>query len=157
MWSHVQQISLLRKYFVGNFVQLSEKSDNEIMSWLLREVMVLHPDIAREVDAWWEENGGNRPVIGVHVRSTDRRIKSPLESFCKSIDRLLSKVPNATIFLATDDPTVQRAIESRYAKVCSTQKWFPTGGVSMHQNPECPDRLANAIEALRDMYILAAL
>ena len=67
----------------------------------------------------------------------------------------MAKIPEAVIFLATDNREAQQLVEKRYPKVIATEKWFPTTGIEMHQNPECPDRLNNAIEALLDMYLLA--
>jgi hypothetical protein len=81
--------------------------------------------------------------------------KTSLKDFLRHVDKLHAKKPQATIFLATDNKEAEDQIRARYPKVVTTPKWFPEGGISMHQNPECPDRTNNAVEALIDMYLLA--
>ena len=83
------------------------------------------------------------------------KLRTSLDLFFAAIDRIVAKVPEAVIFLATDNREAQRLVEKRYSKVIATEKWFPTTGNEMHQNPECSDRLNNAVEALIDMYLLA--
>ena len=78
-----------------------------------------------------------------------------ISPFFMEVDRLIKTLPDPVIFLATDSPEAQRMMQERYDKVISTEKWFPTPGNEMHQNPECPDRLTSAIEALIDMYLLS--
>ena len=44
----------------------------------------------------------------------------------------------------------------KFNNVITAEKWFPPSGRRLHQNwEECPDRLQNGIEALRDLYLLS--
>ncbi|MBP7936275.1 MAG: hypothetical protein KA354_16660 [Phycisphaerae bacterium] len=153
MWCFSHQIGTLRRYFTGSFGHYATMTDEAILSELLHTEMLLHPRI-RDVVERFVESRFHRPVIGVHVRFMDRR--SRIEHFFGAIDRAKQRARDGMIFLATDNKEAERRIRERYGDVFVTEKWFPSSGVSMHQNPECPDRLNNAIEALVDMYLLAA-
>lgn len=163
MWSYTQLIRRARRHFRGDLAGLANKSDEAILSDLLRETLIPRAEICAKVKKWRTEHFGSAPVIGVHIRIRDTKIpwlpfvksRASLDSFFGAIDRILAKTPHATIFLATDNREAQSLVEKRYPRVISTEKWFPTAGHEMHQNPECSDRLNNAVEALVDMYLLA--
>lgn len=153
MFSYTQLIPKLRQHFRGSFSWLAKLSDEDIMRWLLREVLVLRKDIMSAVENQWTKFTGNETMIGVHVRFTD--LKATLGSIYKAVDDLVSSVPNYKIFLATDNIAVQNSMIQRYQNVVTNDKWFPNEGNPMHQNEHCPDRLQNAIDALIDMYTLS--
>lgn len=152
LWSFTHQIKALRPHFKGSLKAWAALSDDAIIARVLRDDMRLNADIAAQVAGFKAENFAPE-MIGVHVRYMDRR--TSLADFLKHLDRKVAARPDAAIFLATDNSEAEAVIRGRYARVVTTPKWFPEGGVSMHQNPECPDRLRNAIEALIDMYLLA--
>ncbi|MBC9032789.1 hypothetical protein IAG41_10335 [Sphingomonas sp. JC676] len=151
-WSYTQHIQLLRKHFTGAWAEWAKLSDDQVIARVLQRHILLAPGIRRQVDAF---KAANLPgeVIGVHVRYMDRR--TSIHDFLKHLDKLHAKRPDAAIFLATDNKEAENLIRGRYPRVVTTPKWFPEGGISMHQNPECPDRTNNAVEALIDMYLLA--
>lgn len=151
-WSYAQHFKLLRRHFKGAWADWAKLSDDQILARVLKEHMVLSKEIRAKIDAFKAEHFSGE-VIGGHVRYMDR--KTSLEDFLKHIDRLQARRPDAMIFLATDNKDAEKAIRARYPKVVTTPKWFPETGISMHHNPECPDRLTNAVEALIDMYLLA--
>lgn len=154
MWSFSHLIDRLRPLFRGEFAFLGPYTNDEVLRWLLQTSLALRPEIQSQVEDWFAHHLATaRTVIGVHVRFMDRSIS--LHHFIRHLDRLLEKVPDATIFLATDNAKVSEQIQKDYRNVVSTAKWFPQTGISMHQNPECPDKVQNAIDALRDMYLLA--
>lgn len=163
MWSYTQLIRRARKHFRGEFAALARKSDEAILAELLRTTLIPRPEISARIKKWKAEHFGSGPVIGVHIRFMDTKIpwlpsiqlRTSLDSFFVAIDRIMAKEPQAVIFLATDNQEAQRLVEERYPKVIATEKWFPTTGHEMHQNPECTDRLNNAVEALIDMYLLS--
>jgi hypothetical protein len=154
MWSYTHLIQRLRRHFRGDFAHLACKSDDEIIADFLSTTLIPRPTIRARVDKWASEHFGPNPVIGTHVRFTDNR-RTPIGNYISAIDKICDKLTDPTIFLATDNLEAQRAIAKRYKKVISTEKWFPASGHSMHDNPDCPNRLNNAIEALIDMYLLA--
>ncbi len=151
-WSYTQHIKLLRKHFTGAWAEWARLSDEQIIARVLQRHILLSAGIRAQVDAF---KAANLPgeIIGVHVRYMDR--KASIHDFLKHIDKLHAKRPDAVVFLATDNKEAEDLIRGRYPRVVTTPKWFPEGGISMHQNPECPDRTNNAIEALIDMYLLA--
>jgi Nodulation protein Z (NodZ) len=163
MWSYTQLIRRARKHFRGDFAAFATKSDETILTELLRTTLVPRPEILTRVKEWRLNHFGRAPVVGVHIRFMDTKLphvpfiklRTSIESFFAAIDRVVTKTPGCVIFLATDNREAQQLVEQRYPKVIATEKWFPTTGIEMHQNPECPDRLNNAVEALIDMYLLA--
>jgi hypothetical protein len=151
--SYTQLIPKLRRHFRGQFSWLGKMSDEDIMRWLLREVLVLREDIMTKVESRWTKLAGGETMIGVHVRFTD--LKTTLGSTYSAVDELIHSVPNYKLLLATDNIGVQSAMIQRYKNVVTNEKWFPDEGATMHLSERCPDRLQNAIDALIDMYTLA--
>jgi hypothetical protein len=151
-WSYTEHIRLIRRHFAGPWKDWSRLSDDAIVAKVLRDRLLLSAAIRAQVDAFKEKHFGGE-TIGVHVRYMDRR--TSIADFLKRLDRVTSARPEAAIFLATDNKRAELTIRDRYRRVIASPKWFPEGGVSMHQNSECPDRLTNAVEALVDMYLLA--
>lgn len=151
-WSYTQHFKLLRKHLQGAWADWAPLSDEQILARILQRHITLSKDIRGKVDAFKQAHFQGE-VIGLHVRYMDR--KTSLKDFLRHVDRLHARKPDAMIFLATDNKEAEERIRARYPKVTTTPKWFPETGISMHQNPECPDRLTNAVEALVDMYLLA--
>lgn len=94
-----------------------------------------------------------RPVIGVHIRHTDRTV--PLPAVHRALERSLKVLPGASIFLATDSDTVEMEFRSRYPRVYTIEKWFAPKGQTLHQNSAAPDMVQEAENALIDMWALA--
>jgi hypothetical protein len=90
----------------------------------------------------------------VHVRYTDYQVN--LFAILYRVDRLIAETPDAQIFLATDNVQIKKLFEATYPSVLSTEHWYPEPGRRLHANQACPDKLENAIEALVDIYVLAA-
>lgn len=151
-WSYTQHFKLLRKHMVGDWAAWAPLSDDQILARILQQHITLSQEIRAKVDAFKRAHFEGE-VIGLHVRYMDR--KTSLKDFLTHVDRLHARKPDAMIFLATDNKEAEERIRARYPKVTTTPKWFPETGISMHQNPECPDRLNNVVEALVDMYLLA--
>jgi hypothetical protein len=62
-------------------------------------------------------------MIGMHIRRTDHKIstsKSPLYLFENKIDEYLKNHDNVGVFLATDDPDVERYFKDKYSGVVFT-------------------------------------
>lgn len=153
MWSYYAQIDELRQHFRGEFKSLRRASTTAILRDLMQEYLVLHPAIQQRVDCFRAERF-NGKTVGVHVRYTDK--KTRLAEIQQRLEALLQREPELQIFLATDSLKVHNLFVSRYARVVSTTKWYPTSGISMHQNPKCPDRNEEGASALVDLYLLAS-
>ncbi len=96
-----------------------------------------------------------RPVIGVHIRFTDRRV--PLEKFERALGRLRATMPSSNIFLATDSAEAQDFINARFKRVFSIEKQLAAAGEALHfAGTQMADPLREAENAVIDMYALAA-
>ncbi|MBC1274727.1 hypothetical protein GNF10_01700 [Nostoc sp. UCD121] len=151
-WSYVIETYKLRRHFLGDFAYLQNLSNETILKKIIRENLSLQPNIEaiikKTVDSSFEDI-----VIGVHVRYTDR--KTSKNPYFKFVDKILEKHPKSLIFLATDNPAVEDSFREKYTNVLVTDKWYPASGSSLHQNPECPDRFENGVQALIDIYLLS--
>jgi hypothetical protein len=124
-----------------------------IIRKVLLEQMKLSDEVRRRIDDFKSTICWPGKVIGVHIRYTDMRTN--LAHYERALKRLLRREPNAHIFLATDNKQISMEYHERYKNVFSTSKWFPGELSPVHQNPDCPDKVLNGIEALVDMYLLA--
>lgn len=151
MWTFFDEVELLRSHFKGPFKELAEASRKEILSKILREDLILHPQIRERVDRF-KDTTLSKKTVGVHVRHTD--YKANLSSILNKLDMLLKQKPELQFFLATDDIGIRDMFEASYPNVTSTPHWYGVPGSHIHQNPDCPDRMVNGIEALVDLYLL---
>jgi hypothetical protein len=128
------------------------KSEKQIIGDIYKNRIKLHPAIREKVEKFAAANA-LQEAVGLHIRYMDK--KASIRDFLPHLDRIVRKNPGVRIFLATDNLEAERLIRKDYPRVIATPKWYPETGSSMHQNPECPDKLQNAVEALTDMYLLA--
>lgn len=100
-----------------------------------------------------------RGMIGVHVRKTFEKGGASRHLDQTTVFAILDRLAGDDgfgIFLATDNRDVEAAFRERYSFVLCASKWFGTSGVAMHFDDQAPDRTQLAIEALVDLYLLAA-
>jgi hypothetical protein len=115
--------------------------------------MKLDDDIHQRISEFKSKNW-HQTVIGLHIRHTD--LKTNLLKYERPLRRFLECASDAYVFLATDNRRISEDYHKRYKNVFSTPKWFPDETGSIHQNRSCPDKVVNGVEALVDMYLLAA-
>jgi len=151
-WYYTQRMRALRGHLRQGKSQFADLSDDEVIRKVLLERMPVSDEVHQRT-ADFKTRFWRRPVIGVHIRHTD--LKSNLVMFERHLKRILERAPDARVFLATDNKHVNEDYRRKFKNVISTQKWFPSGESSMHQNPDCSDKITNGIEALVDMYLLA--
>lgn len=118
----------------------------------LREELTLRPDVRARVDDFACARF-DRPMVGVHVRYTDRT--TDLDAIERGAKRLLAGLDSPGLFLTTDNARVEARFRERFDRVVTTPKWFPPEGATMHQNASCADPVENGIEALVDMHLLS--
>ena len=152
-WYYTGRIRALKRHLRTRQNDFKGLDTNGIIRKVLTEQMTLHKDIGQKIDDFRARHWPEEKVIGVHIRHTDRKINHA--KYERHLRRFLKRFPDAHIFLATDNRQVSKEYQKRFKKVFSTPKWFPEGMASMHQNIDCPDKVANGIEALVDMYLLA--
>jgi len=151
-WYYTGRIRSLRKHLRNRQDGYAGLDIDGIIRKVLTEQMILRKDIRQRINDFKAKNWSEK-VIGVHIRHTDR--KTNLAKYERYLNQLLERYQNARIFLATDNYTINKSYHKRFKNVFSTPKWYPDGISSMHQNRTCPDKVANGIEALVDMYLLA--
>lgn len=108
--------------------------------------------IRAAVDALF--SGRRRPVIGVHIRFTDR--KAPLPRIEAALRDLRRRMPNSDIFLATDSAEAQAYVHARFDRVFSIEKQMAQDGSALHfAGGAMADPLREAENAVIDMMALA--
>lgn len=151
-WNYQHRLRALRKRLPLLDPGFAGLSIHGVIRKVLLESMRLSGTVRQRLDefkaAHWPET-----VIGLHIRYSDRRTE--LARYERCLKRVLRQRPDAHVFLATDNRGVHDHYLKQYENVFSTPKWYPDGMESMHQNTQCQDRVANGIEALVDMYLLA--
>ena len=152
MWTFIDRVDFMRCHFRGEFKEFEQISNKEILRKLLREDLNLHPQIQQRVDNF-ASKFLSRKTLGVHVRYTDHRVR--LRSIINMINKLLKLESGLQIFLATDNIQIKKLFDENYQNVITTEHWYPAPGLTIHQNPSCPDPLENGKEALVDLYLLA--
>ncbi len=152
MWTFVEKVSLLRNHFDARFKECEGATKEAILSKLLREHLVLQPEI-RERVAHFKANHFGKATVGVHVRYSDHRAR--LWAILKALNALLKREPNLHIFLSTDNIQIKEMFEESYPGVITTPHWYPPPGSSMTRTTARHDRAESGIEALVDLYLLA--
>lgn len=98
--------------------------------------------------------GRRRPVIGVHIRFTDRKV--PLAKIERALTRLRERSPASDIFLATDSAEAQAYIAARFKRVFTIDKQLAGDGGALHYaGTQMSDPLREAENAVIDMFALA--
>jgi hypothetical protein len=146
------QVDRLRAHFNGPLEELAQMPDRAILAKLLREDMVLQPEIRERVNEF-KRNRFDARTVGVHVRYSDYRVR--ILAIIKQLNALLERERDSQIFLATDNIEIKKMFESNYPRVITTPHWYADPGWSIHYNRASPDRTELAIEALIDLYLLA--
>jgi hypothetical protein len=152
MWTYFPLIDQLRRLFQGEFSPLRRLDTETILRSLMHESLELHPAIRERVNGL-RTSWPAKPTIGVHVRYMDKR--TSLQAVCRKVDRLLAQHPGAQVFLATDNQAVEELFARTRPGLLTAPKWYPSAANSLHQLAACPDRFANGVEALTDLYLLA--
>jgi len=125
---------------------------------LVKEVMseeiVLRPEIRHHVDAFKKKHFDGC-VIGVHVRYTDKIVD--LSRVLAALDEVLEKEPDAKIFLASDSQSVTDLFKNRYPNVIARDITRSHEVANLHRSESwSADALQKAVDALTDIYLLAA-
>jgi len=151
-WNYSHRIPALMPFLRDSKHGFAGLSERQIIRKAIKEFLPLPQTIKQHIDEIKKEHW-HRPVIGVHVRYTDR--KARLKPYERILNRFIEHAKKPRVFLATDSKHIEQWYRENYDDVFSTPKWFPENSQTMHQNPGCPDKIANGIEALVDMYLLA--
>ena len=150
--SFFEQIDPLRRFLTGPHAALRRLRTDALLRRLWDEHLTLAPALRARVDAFRTGSLGGPPV-GVHVRASDRRTRTA--AIERAVSRVVTRRPELTVFLASDNRDVVEHHRCRFPRVVSTPKWYPPPGEPMHDHPDRPDGLQGAGDALVDLHLLA--
>ena len=153
LWHLTTRVELMRRAYQNVVPGFPSGSAEDILGDLARSALVLQPPVRERVEGF-EHRHFQRPVVGIHVRYSDRKVRA--RAILRRLDALLERERGLSVFLATDNLELKGAVERRYPDVLTTPHWYPPPGSRPHGHDSCPDRLENGIEALVDLYLLAA-
>ena len=146
------RIELFRPHFQGPFQELAQMRNRAILRMLLRDNLILKPEIRERVDDFKRGRFAS-PTVGVHVRFSDYRVR--ILAIIKHLNALIKRDPGLQIFLATDNIEIKKLFETNYPRVITTSHWYGRPGRPIHNSSAQPRRTESAIEALMDIYLLA--
>ncbi|MFW2541558.1 NodZ family protein [Primorskyibacter sp. 2E107] len=127
------------------------RSEDSLLQEYLARYFTPNRRVREAVEAYRARFG--RPLIGVHVRYTDRKI--PVEPLEAALDKALAKKPGARIFLATDNIEIQKRFAERYGDIHFTDKYLPEDGARLHLPQAEIEKQREAENALIDIHLLA--
>ena len=150
-WSYLPKLQRLAGRVAAHPEFRGQNADEITRTFLDRHFQPV-PEVARAVDAIFEGRSG--PIIGVHIRFTDRKV--PLPKIIRELEGLAERNPEAAIFLATDSGEAQDAILARFPDAITIDKAIARDGVALHFASETySDPVTEARNALVDMMALA--
>ncbi|MCU0947416.1 MAG: hypothetical protein MUF47_04095 [Porphyrobacter sp.] len=150
-WSYLPKLLRLQARMAGH-PDFAGRSLPDITSDTLDRYFRPVSEVRERVDAIFAER--DRPIIGVHIRFTDRKV--PLPKIISSLAKLKSDMPEARIFLATDSAEAQAAILARFPEAQTIDKALAADGAALHVTAaNFSDPVTEARNALIDMVALS--
>ena len=150
-WSYLPKLKRLQQR-IAKDPEFSGRPLDDVTSGLLDVYFKPVDEITQAVDEVFTAMSG--PVIGVHIRFTDR--KAPLPKIVAKLEKLKERNPDATIFLATDSQEAQDAVCSRFSDTVSISKSLATDGGALHVTANAfEDPVVEARNAVIDMIALS--
>lgn len=70
MWTFDKRVDLLRSHFKGSFEEFGQASTEAILSKLLREDIILHPQVRKRVDEFKGNNFTKKPLVCTFATQT---------------------------------------------------------------------------------------
>ena len=150
-WSYLPKMARVR-HQLARSRRFHGMSPRDATREALKQYFRPNARVRSEVRALFEER--SRPIIGVHIRYTDRKVS--LERIVSEVARLRNRVPAAAIFLATDNETVQAKFRATFSNVFVIDKVLGDDANSLHEHVELDDPLHEAENALIDMWALSS-
>ena len=74
MWTYIDKVDLLRNHFKNALEEFGQASRKEILRKLLREDLILNPQIRERVEQF-KSSFLSGKTAGIHVRFTDHRTR----------------------------------------------------------------------------------
>jgi hypothetical protein len=150
-WSYLPKMSRIWRR-VGGLPDYRGMTVDEVIRRVLTRYFTPNSRVRSEVDKLVSDR--ENPTIGVHIRYTDRKVS--LSRIMTEVDRSRARLPEAPIFLATDNLGVQDAFRTRFERVLVIEKSLGDDANSLHEHVVHEDPLREAENALVDMWALAS-
>ncbi len=149
-WAYLPKFGRLRRHLRRD-PRFAHKSEAEIIHEYLTRYFTPNDRVLNDVDAITA--GFGWPVIGVHIRYTDRKV--PLHRIEDRLRQRISERSGAQVFLATDNADVQDRIKDRFENVHHIPKYLAPDGSRLHWPTSEVEKLHEAENALIDMWLLS--
>lgn len=150
-WSYLPKLARLRAR-MRRHPRFARRSMAAITHDVLQQYFSPNPRIRGAIDDLFRKR--QRPIIGVHIRFTDRKV--PLPRIKRALARLRDRLPDSEIFLATDSAAAQDYITARFDRVFMIDKQLAGDDRALHfSGSEMADPLPEAENAVIDMFALA--
>lgn len=150
-WCYLPKMPRLARHLAAD-ARFAGQDPDALFRAYLKRYFTPNVRVRKEVASFME--GLPRPVIGVHIRYTDRKI--PLDKVKAALRARLAETPGARIFLATDNGDVQAEMAAEFDNIHYTPKYLPEGGARLHVKATEIDKQFEAENAMIDMWALAA-
>jgi hypothetical protein len=150
-WSYLPKMARIRRH-MSRAPQFHGKRSDDVTRLVLSRYFRPNERIGREVDKLFVGRRGR--IIGVHVRYTDRKVS--LERIIAAVARLKKRVPDAAIFLATDNQGVQDFFQREFSNLLVIEKVLGNDAYSLHEDLKMSDPQREAENALIDMWALSS-
>ncbi|MBX3596108.1 MAG: hypothetical protein KF874_00925 [Rhizobiaceae bacterium] len=149
-WSYLPKMARIRRQ-VQQLPAYRGLSTSEITRNVLTRYFTPNNRVRARVQEVLKDR--KRPIIGVHIRYTDRKVS--LDRIFHEVAGLRERMPDAPIFLATDNQRVQESFRSKFDNVIVIEKALGDDVNSLHEHVVHDDPLREAENALVDMWTLA--
>jgi len=149
-WSYLPKFGRLRHH-LNQHQRFRGLSDAQIIRDYLNRYFIPNERIGNAVSDLSARLNG--PVIGVHVRYTDRKV--PITRIKKALRHQLLRLPDAKVFLATDSAIAQQEMEAEFGPMEGILKYLPEDGSRLHLPTSQIAKLQEAENALIEMWQLS--
>ncbi|MDR6267659.1 nodulation protein NodZ [Roseobacter sp. N2S] len=149
-WAYLPKFGRLARHmrrdprFVG-------RSQAAIIGEYLERYFTPNDRVLSEVGSMEAQLGS--PCIGVHIRYTDRKV--PLHRIKDTLRKRLRSMPDARIFLATDNSNVQTEMMTEFTGIHHIPKYLAEDGARLHWPSSVAEKVREAENALIDMWLLS--
>lgn len=127
--------------------------------YIINKYLKLQPDIASEIDEFYQAHMRHKPILAVHIRagikiSEDPYWRSKNAQYPAEIARYLQANPDARIFLLTDDQMVLDQYKQMYGDILIyTDCTRKTPNDLELCLKDFPDKRRKGIEIIKDTYL----
>lgn len=149
-WSYLPKHKRLRRH-LSKDPRFSGRRYEDIITEYLDRYFRPNPRVEDRLNDFF--GGLSNPILGVHIRYTDRKV--PLEPIFNAIGSYRKTHPGSAIFLATDNRQIQSQFHANYDNVHSIEKRMPKNGRQLHEVFSREEMLVEAENAMVDMWGLA--